>query len=58
MKRRRKMWAVLGPKNGAFAAYYLRIDALAEAARLGDINQSLRVVPATLEYDTAKKEAR
>lgn len=58
MKRRKKVWVVVGPQGGLNEphVYLYRMDALDEADRSGCLGFPLRVVPAILEYEAPKKE--
>ena len=58
MKRRKKVWVVLGPHGGFMGAHNIKDDAMQEADCQGYCGHSLRVVPATLEYDIPAREKK
>ena len=58
MKRRKKVWVVVGPHGGMLGiyAYRFRLDALDVRDRYGNDPYPVRVVSATLEYDIPPKK--
>lgn len=56
MKRRKKVWLVLGPGNGLWGSFLSRMEAHGEADSWKSYGRSLRVVQAILEYDVPEKK--